>query len=190
LWSGRWLWRRQAVHVGPELFARQRRLVAAIQSGRCETERAFEAILCLAADCLRAGSDETLSPRTARRDRELVESVRHVISADPSGRVPLAQLARGAGVGPVTLCTVFRRVTGSSIHAYRLDLRLKLALERLERAGDLSRIALDLGFDSHSHFSRHFRARFGASPSRLRDDLAGLGRLRLKERDSAPAPRR
>ncbi len=186
--SGRWLWRRQAVHVGPELFARQRRLVAAIQSG-CDEGWAFEAILALAGDCLRAGNEPAPSPRTARRDRELVEGIRYAISADPSRRASLATLARRAGVGQVTMCTAFRRVTGRSIHAYRLDLRLELALERLERGGDLTRIALDLGFDSHSHFSRHFRARFGASPSRLRDDLAALGRIRLKERDSAPPPR-
>jgi AraC-like DNA-binding protein len=175
------------VHVGPALFARQRRLVAAIQAG-CDEGWALEAILALAGDCLRTGDAPAPAPRTARRDRELVEGVRHAISTDPSSRAPLVELARAFGVGPVTLCTTFRRVTGRSIHAYRLDLRLELALEQLERAGDLTRIALDLGFDSHSHFSRHFRARFGASPSRLREDLMGLGKLRSKERDSAPPP--
>jgi AraC-like DNA-binding protein len=64
-------------------------------------------------------------------------------------------------------------------------------LKRLESSTeDLSRIALDLGFDSHSHFSRHFRARFGVAPSRVRADLRALGRLRLKERDSGGARRR
>lgn len=196
LWSSRWLFRRQSATVGAELFGRQRRLAAAIQSGRCERDQAAEAIVCLGAECLRLGAvgaatSPSTSSSTERRDRELVETIRLQIASDPAARPGLVELARRAGVGMVTLCTSFRRVAGSSIHAYRLDLRLKLALERLERSTEeLSRIALDLGFDSHSHFSRHFRARFGVAPSRVRADLRALGRLRLKERDSGGARRR
>ena len=128
---------------------------------------------------------------TERRDRELVEAIRLQIARDPAARSGLAEMARGAGVGMVTLCTSFRRMAGQFIDAYRLDLRLKLALERLERStDDLSRIALDLGFDSHSHFGRHFRDRFGVTPSRVRSDLQALGRLRSKERDGGGARRR
>ena len=192
LWSSRWLFRRQSAAVGAELFGRQRRLAAAIHAGRCERDQAAEAIICLGADCLRLGAVTAATPpSTARRDLDLVETVRLQIASDPAARPGLVEMARRAGVGMVTLCTSFRRVAGSSIHAYRLDLRLKLALERLESStDDLSRIALDLGFDSHSHFSRHFRARFGVAPSRVRADLRALGRLRLKARDGGGARRR
>jgi len=185
--SSGWLFRHQAAPIGPGLFLRQRRLAAAIQAGALEREQAVEAIVCLASDCVALAAGQALtSPRTARRDRELVEAVRLRVAADPSARPGLAAMAGDAGVGVVTLCTAFRRVAGRSIHAYRLDLRLQLALERLERStGDLSDVALDLGFDSHSHFTLRFRERFGAAPSRVRADLAALGRLRLKERDSA-----
>ena len=189
LWSSRWLFRRQSAAVGAELFWRQRRLSAAIQAGRCEREQTIEAILCLAADCLQLGA--TRAATSSARDSELVEAIRLQIASDPAARPGLAEMARTAGVGMVTLCTSFRRVTGRSIHAYRLDLRLKLALERLERStDDLSRVALELGFDSHSHFSRHFRDRFGVAPSRARADLRVLGGLRLKERDSGGSRRR
>jgi AraC-like DNA-binding protein len=184
--SSGWLFRHQAVPVGPGLFLRQRRLAAAIQAGSIEREQAVEAVVCLASDCVAlAAGQAPPSPRTARRDRELVEAVRLRVAADPSARPGLAAMAADAGVGTVTLCTTFRRVTGRSIHAYRLDLRLQLALERLERStDDLTGVALELGFDSHSHFTLRFRERFGASPSRVRGDLAALGSLRLKERDS------
>jgi AraC family transcriptional regulator len=185
--SSGWLFRYQAVPVGPGLFLRQRRLAAAIQAGSIEREQAVEAIVCLASDCVALAAGQAgPSSRTARRDGELVEVVRLRVAADPSARPGLAAMAADAGVGMVTLCTAFRRITGRSIHAYRLDLRLQLALERLERStGDLSDVALELGFDSHSHFSLRFRERFGAAPSRVRADLSALGRLRLKERDSA-----
>jgi AraC family transcriptional regulator len=47
--------------------------------------------------------------------------------------------------------------------------RLLLALERLEDGErDLSRLALDLGYSSHSHFTAAFRRSFGTPPSAAR----------------------
>jgi AraC-like DNA-binding protein len=54
----------------------------------------------------------------------------------------------------------------SSLHAYRTELRLRHALERLlERREHITQIALDLGFSSHSHFTAAFRRAFGLTPS-------------------------
>lgn len=194
LWDSGWLFRRQFAVVGAELFAAQRRLTAALQDGRCDADQGIEAIVALAGQCVRsAAACVGLSPEASwsRRHRDLAQAIRARISASPARREPLTEMARGAGVGLVTLCAAFKQATGSSIHAYRLDLRLKMALERLEdAAADLTAIALDLGFDSHSHFSFHFRKRFGVPPSRMRRDLSRFGLVRLKERDSARARRR
>jgi len=66
---------------------------------------------------------------------------------------------------------VFRRQTGFSLHQYRTQLRLRLALERLpESAGSLTSLAFELGFASHSHFTDTFRREFGVAPSAVRDD--------------------
>jgi len=49
--------------------------------------------------------------------------------------------------------------------------RLRLqeaALALAEGAEDLSGLALDLGFSSHSHFAQAFRTHFGAPPSHFR----------------------
>ena len=70
--------------------------------------------------------------------------------------------------GPA-LCP-FRAVTGQTIHAYRMQLRVRSALERIERASDLSAVALALGFSSHSHFTASFRRAFGVTPSGVRGD--------------------
>jgi AraC family transcriptional regulator len=69
------------------------------------------------------------------------------------------------------LCRTFRAVTGQTIHAYRTQLRLRAALERVEYASDLSAVALDLGFSSHSHFTAAFRRAFGVTPSGVRRAL-------------------
>ena len=85
----------------------------------------------------------------------------------------LGALAERVGVSPWHLCRVFRAATGTSLHAFRLDLRLRLALERLENpAADLSRLAHELGFSSHSHFSAAMRGRLGRSPSEFRQMLS------------------
>ena len=54
------------------------------------------------------------------------------------------------------------------LHAYLTQLRLARALTELPHADDLTGLALELGFSSHSHFSARFRRAFGVSPSRFR----------------------
>jgi AraC-like DNA-binding protein len=45
------------------------------------------------------------------------------------------------------------------------------ALALAEGVEDLSRLAHDLGFSSHSHFAQAFRAQFGIPPSRFRSGV-------------------
>jgi AraC-like DNA-binding protein len=48
-------------------------------------------------------------------------------------------------------------------------LRLRLALDRIDDEGcDLTALANELGFSSHSHFTDAFRSLFGAPPSIVR----------------------
>jgi AraC-like DNA-binding protein len=64
---------------------------------------------------------------------------------------------------------VFRDRTGFTLHAYRTNLRLRIAIERLaDGEADLAALARGLGFSSHSHFSSAFRSVFGVQPSVVR----------------------
>jgi AraC-like DNA-binding protein len=48
-------------------------------------------------------------------------------------------------------------------------MRLRLSLERLrDPRANLSAIAYDLGYSSHSHFTMAFRRAFGTTPSEFR----------------------
>jgi AraC-like DNA-binding protein len=52
-----------------------------------------------------------------------------------------------------------------------MRLRLRASLERLAAgAVDLTALALELGFSSHSHFTDSFRKEFGCTPSAIRCD--------------------
>lgn len=110
------------------------------------------------------------APRRARRsDADAVEAAREVIARDPSGRLPLRELARASGLSPFQLCRVFRAHTGTTLTFYRHSLRLRLALDSVrDRSVSLMDLALDLGFSSHSHFTAIFRRHFGITPSQFR----------------------
>ncbi len=55
------------------------------------------------------------------------------------------------------------------MHRYLTRLRLRAALEKLaEPRVDLTVLALDVGFSSHSHFTRSFQREFGLAPSQAR----------------------
>jgi transcriptional regulator GlxA family with amidase domain len=64
---------------------------------------------------------------------------------------------------------VFNREVGTSVYRYAVGLRLAKALDAvLDSNLDLTSIALDAGFSSHSHFTARFRAFFGLTPLALR----------------------
>jgi AraC family transcriptional regulator len=96
-------------------------------------------------------------------------------------------VCRGTRVdcSPFHLARQFRSITGETIARYLLRLRLAIALERLaEGEDDLMRLACELGFAHHSHFSARFRDVFGLTPSAARE----LSARRLRGVTAAQAP--
>ncbi|HXX31784.1 MAG TPA: helix-turn-helix domain-containing protein, partial [Myxococcaceae bacterium] len=65
----------------------------------------------------------------------------------------------------------FSEMEGVSLYRYQTRLRLARALAALPDAPDLSQLALDQGFSSHSHFTHAFRRAYGMTPSALRRRL-------------------
>ena len=63
----------------------------------------------------------------------------------------------------------FGYLRGTSVYRYTLRQRLARALDAVLASNlDLTSIALDTGFASHSHFTARFRAFFGLTPEALR----------------------
>jgi AraC-like DNA-binding protein len=108
------------------------------------------------------------TPATAR-DHELVQRARAALAGLYARPIGLQDIAASAGVSVYHLCRVFRRVTGKTLWAELLALRVDAALDRLtDGERDLSAIALAVGFADHSHFANAFRRRLGLTPSRAR----------------------
>ncbi len=107
-----------------------------------------------------------------RRSRDLSEAARSVLAARSHESLTLSEVARLVDSSVFHLARQFRRETGTTLHAYRNQLRLRTALERLTDAhADLLALALDLGYSSHSHFTESFRRSFGLTPSKVRGTL-------------------
>jgi AraC family transcriptional regulator len=105
----------------------------------------------------------------ARHATELADATKQWMAPRIGDRLTLPWIARAVGCSVFHLCRSFRRATGLTLHAYREQVRLRVALERLEGGErDLSRVALDLGYSSHSHFTAAFRRAFGEPPSAAR----------------------
>jgi AraC-like DNA-binding protein len=115
-----------------------------------------------------------LGPRTAHAAaaspgrQRLVDRAKLVLASDLSRRWTLADVAAEVGASPVYLTQVFQQVEGVPLYRYQLRLRLARALDRIDQHDDLTTLAFELGFSSHSHFSATFRQAFGRSPSAFR----------------------
>jgi AraC-like DNA-binding protein len=105
--------------------------------------------------------------------RDLAESAKMVLASAPGSPHRLADVAESFGVSPSHLAHVFRAVVGIPMHQYLLQIRMGIALDRVGGgATNLSELALDLGFVSHSHFTAAFRRYFGIPPRDVRRALA------------------
>jgi AraC family transcriptional regulator len=110
-----------------------------------------------------------LRPSALRRRVRALERVKEAIAVAPSHKWNVAGLAKLASLSPFHLCHIFRHMTGTSVYEYVLQERLARSLDAvLDGDEDLTSIALDSGFASHSHFTARFRGFFGCTPATLR----------------------
>jgi AraC-like DNA-binding protein len=109
---------------------------------------------------------------------------------DPAHRWTLQKLAERAGMSRSVFALKFKQTVGSTPMEYLTRWRMLLAGDRLTNSGDsISIIALSLGYESESAFSKSFkrvmgrsprqysRGRDPASPSHSEGEVAGASRL-------------
>jgi AraC-like DNA-binding protein len=121
--------------------------------------------LALTLVCRSLGARTAHEPGATRSRRRLADRVKVLLASDLSRRWSLAAIAREIRGSPVYLTQVFQQTEGIPLYRYHLRLRLARALDLIARYDDLSTLAADLGFSSHSHFSAAFRQAYGRSPT-------------------------
>src|SRR5437588_733312 len=110
------------------------------------------------------GSRPASSPHQGR-----MSDVLRYIAAHSTAPHTVAGLARMAKLSPYHFLRTFKATTGVTPHQWLLRARLRAAAEKLAvTKAPVTDIALDVGFDDLSNFTRTFRAEFGASPRQYR----------------------
>jgi AraC-like DNA-binding protein len=112
------------------------------------------------------------SPRGARASAHhhgrMTEVVRYM-AEHPAAPHKLAGLARMARMSPYHFLRSFKATTGVTPHQWLLRARLHRAATQLATSHvPVTDIALEVGFEDLSNFTRTFRAEFGASPRQYR----------------------
>jgi AraC family transcriptional regulator len=111
---------------------------------------------------------------------EQVEFAKVYLSENASMHVNLHNVASAVGLSPFHLSRIFKEHTGLTVHRYLSQMRLRMSVECLSANAqdkDLGRLALDLGYSSHSHFSDSFQREFQCAPSEFRSDNRNLHKL-------------
>jgi AraC-like DNA-binding protein len=168
------------------LFWRHRELVRRLEAGEKDSLEPLWAdvtAIQLVADVLEAAFARQGIARSKRRSTETdhaerVEAAKSYLAANLSERITLDDLARMVNSSPFNFARIFQQHTGVAVHRYLTQLRLRASLERLaDDTADITEVALDLGFSSHSHFTETFRREFGRTPSQVRrNELAQMSK--------------
>lgn len=140
-----------------------------VMSSFGETNACMEAATRLIAIALSA----PILPRISRCS-PIVERLKIQLNESFHQRSSLANLSAQVGRSPSLLTQMFTRSQDMSFYQYQLKIRLSAALAGLFGRHNITEVAYDVGFSSHSHFSVQFRRAFGMSPSQCRLYLASL----------------
>jgi AraC-like DNA-binding protein len=176
--AGPFGWSRAA--SDPSAYLSQREIVDSVrqigESAAVDAAEIEERVILLLDRTVRTAvepSELASASRYRRTTRDAIHEIEILLSARWHESWQLSDLAGRAGLSPFHLCRAFRRLTGCTLHQYRMRLRLRAALDEMRRTPrSLVDIALDAGFCSHSHFTSAFRREFGVLPSELRAPFA------------------
>jgi len=163
---GRLGFRRQHQRIDPRAQALVALLRHSLENGTIEPLEAESLLLTLV--CRSLGPRTSREPGATHARHRLADRVKVLLASDLSRRWTLAEIAAEIGGSPVYLTQVFQQVEGIPLYRYHLRLRLARALDLITRYDDLSALAADLGFSSHSHFAAAFRQAYGRSPTAFR----------------------
>ena len=152
-------------------YALQRQLfrLASITQDALAVEETALMLADLVAESAFGDQAHPVSSSAAPDDEALARDLKRQIAEEVESSASLDELARRNSTSVSRICRVFRTHVGTTIHQFRLQARLRRSLELIAVPGsDLSRIALQLGFSSHSHFTAAFRKVFRVTPSEFR----------------------
>ena len=95
--------------------------------------------------------------------------MRDFIEKNATEPLSLERIAASVGLGKSRASELFSQTFGQSVVDYAIQVRLSVAKERMLVEGmSLEEVAYGCGFNTYSHFSHLFTARYGMSPRKYR----------------------
>lgn len=160
--------------LSPEMHSAARELIQSRYEGKLQQTyakvKSLE-LLCLAIESL-TGSDEPEVRRLKLSDYDirLLYEVRDKLATSYASPLSLAAMSRQIGMNRNKLSLGFKAIFGSGVYEYCQQLRMQHARTLLQRGScSILEIALEVGFQNQSSFSRAYKQFYGRSPSQ---DLA------------------
>jgi AraC-like DNA-binding protein len=101
-------------------------------------------------------------PQSVQRARDLILDLHNT-------NLTLDDLSEAAGISRYHLVRLFSRQVGVPPHRYLVFVRLERARRLLSRGVPAAEAAAEVGFADQSHLTRHFRRRWGVTPSAYQD---------------------
>ena len=114
---------------------------------------------------------EAVAPEDAIQNRR-VRAVIDFMNANIHRKIPMAELAEAVNLSTSHLSRLFKSDTGLPPGEYLSRLRMEKARHLLATSFlSIKQIMATVGYDSKSHFVRHFRKSFGLAPSKYRKSV-------------------
>jgi len=108
---------------------------------------------------------ELFCTRTQRAARERVDRARAILREELSAPPTLEELGRMVGCSPFYLSRLFSQEAGMTIQQYIRQVRMERAAQLLSTGQcNVTEAALEVGYNSLSHFSTAFHETFGCCP--------------------------
>jgi AraC-like DNA-binding protein len=101
------------------------------------------------------------------RDAARVDVMRDRLGQDLTESLTLSTLAASVGLSPFHAARLFTKTVGMPPHAWRNQLRVGRALQKLRSGATVAEAAASAGFFDQSHFTRHFTRAYGVSPGAM-----------------------
>jgi AraC-like DNA-binding protein len=133
---------------------------------------AVEISISLLQSALVTVKDVAKRPSSENRRTEQIDAVKIALLKQPDKKWTLTELAKEVSLSPFHLTRIFGKYVGTSLHQYHLRIKIAETVnDLLNTKKEITEIAFNHGFSSHSHFTLTFRRMIGITPGEFRQSV-------------------